>query len=114
MSKVEFKKVLVTSTGNKIYVLDDTTLKADKVVLFVATSADEVSAGFSDLVDQFTGSAKYQDENTSKTLTHYRDISGIKTKTLEAEYTGSDFGEIYVNISTRTENTYLCYVAFEA
>lgn len=112
MSKVEFKRVLVLSTGNKIYVLDDTSLVPEQAVLFVATAADETSAGYSDLIDTFTGSSKYGDENSSYTVTHYRTIGGVKTKTFEAVVTGFDTGEIYVNVSTCTENTYLNYVVF--
>lgn len=114
MSKVEFKRVLVLSTGSKIYILDDDTLTPEKVVLFVATATDETSAGFSDLSDTFTGSSKYQDENMSYTVTHYRNIGGVKTKTFEAVVTGFAAGEIYVNVSTCTENTYLNYVVFES
>lgn len=113
MSKVEFKRVLVLSTGSKIYVLDDDTLTPDEAVLFVATATDETSAGFSDLTDTFTGSSKYGDENYTKTITHYRNIGGVKTKTFEAIVTGFAAGEIYVNVTTCTENTYLNYVVFE-
>jgi len=114
MSKVEFKRVLVLSTGNKIYVLNDDTLIPDEVVLFVATATDETSAGFSNVTHTFTGSSKYQDENTTYTVTHYRNIGGVKTKTFEATVTGFAAGEIYVNVSTCTENTYLNYVAYES
>lgn len=113
MAKKEFKRVLVLSTGNKTYVLDDDTLTPDMVVLSVATALDEVTAGFSDITDTFNGSSKYQDENDTHTITHYRNISGVKTKTFEATVTGFDAGEIYVNVTTCTENTYLNYTVYE-
>lgn len=113
MSKVEYKRSLVLNTGNKVYLLDDDTLIPDSIVLFVANSSDEVSAGFSDLMHNFTGSYKYQDESLSKPIIHYRNIGGIKTKTFEATVTGFAAGEVYINVSTLTEQTILSYVVFE-
>lgn len=113
MSKAEYKRVFVLSTGNKTYILDDDTLTPDMAVLAVVTALDEVTAGFSDVTDTFNGSSKYQDENFTHTVTHYRNISGVKTKTFEATVTGFAAGEIYVNVTTCTENTYLMYTVFE-
>lgn len=112
MSKVEYGQITVVSTGNKIPVLDDSTLEVEKVVLFIGDSSTEVSAGFYDSTCTFTGSAKYQDENNTKALTHYRTIGGVKTKVFECTVTYLDTGEFGINVTTCTTSTSLKFVVF--
>lgn len=114
MSKVEYGSSTQVSTGNKIIVLNDGTLTPTKIVLFIASSSTETSAGYSDLTVQFTGSARYSDENYTKSITHYRTISGVKTKVFEAMATYFDTGEFGINVSTCTQSTSLKFVVFEA
>lgn len=112
MAKVEYGSTLITSTGSDILVLNDSSLVVERVVLFTADSDTEVSAGYHDASVDFTGSAKYGDENLTHTLTHYRTISGVKTKTFETTVTDLDTGEFTINTTTRTVNTRVRYVVF--
>lgn len=112
MSKVEYGQITVNSTGNEIPILDDSTLNIERVVLFVSNSSSEVSAGYYDSSVKFTGSSAYQDSNTTKTLTHYRNIGGVKTKVFEATVTYLDIGEFGISVTTCTAQTSLKFVAF--
>lgn len=112
MSKVEYGSITVLSTGNKIPILNDDTLSIERVVLFVANTTGETSAGYYDSSVTFTGSSAYGDENLTKTITHYRNISGTKTKVFEALVTNLDVGEFTINVTTWTESTSLKFVVF--
>lgn len=112
MAKVEYGSITVTGTGNDIIVLNDSTLDVQKVVLFVASSSTEASAGFSDGTIKFTGGSAYGDENDTKTLTHYRNVSGTKTKVFETDVTNMDVGEFTINTTTCTQITTLRLVAY--
>lgn len=110
--KVEYGQITVNGTGFELPVLQDETLVIEKIVFFVANNASEVSAGYFDGTDEFTGSARYQDENTSNCITHYRNISGVKTKVFEAHGEYLDTGEFQIHVTTCTEQTSLKFVVF--
>lgn len=112
MTKVEYGSITIGSTGNKIPVLDDDTLVVERVVLFIASSSTETSAGYYDTSVTFTGGSAYLDENSSNTITHYRNISGIKTKVFEGIVTNLDTGEFTVNVTIVTQSTSLKFVVF--
>lgn len=112
MPKVEYNSVAITSTGNEIVVLDDSTLDISHLVLFISSSSSESAAGFTNGTINFTGSSAYGDENLTKTITHYRNISGTKTKVFEAVVTALDTGEFYLSVTTCTQTTVLRYVAY--
>lgn len=115
MSKVETNYVIVTSANNPvIVVLNDDTLDISKLVLFISSSSTESAAGFYDSSATFTGSSAYNDANTSHVITHYRNISGTKTKVFEATVNYLDIGEFSLNVTTCTQATTLRYVAFES
>lgn len=110
--KVEYGSITITSTGTDTLVLDDFTLTPTKIVMWVASSATETSAGFSDLTTKFTGGSAYADENLTKALTHYRNISGIKTKVFETDVTGFSTGEVAINTTTCTQATKVNLVVY--
>lgn len=112
MSKVEYGSITVLSTGPKTPILTDSTLVVERVVLFISSSSTESSAGYYDSSVTFTGSSAYGDENDTKTITHYRNISGVKTKVFEGIVTNLDTGEFTVNVSTVTQTTTLRFVVF--
>lgn len=112
MSKVEYGSIAVLSTGNKIPILNDSTLDVERIVFWIANSSTENSAGYYDSSVTFTGSARYGDENLTKAITHYRNISGTKTKTFEATVTNLDTGEFTINVTTCTQTTTLHFVVF--
>jgi hypothetical protein len=112
MAKVERGSFTVTSTGNKIYSLVDTTLVPNRVAFSVVTGS-EITTGYSDGTKNFCGTSAYNEVSSTKPISHYRNIGGTKTKTLEGTYTGSAAGEFYMNFSTRTENTTVRFVAYE-
>lgn len=112
MSKVECGASTVVSTGTEIFILNDDTIDIQSVVLFISSSATESSAGFSNLTTTYTGSAAYWDENTTKTITHYRNVSGVKTKVFEAVVTALDVGEFTLSVTTCTQTTQVKYVAY--
>lgn len=113
MTKVEYGSITVGSTGNKIPVLSDSSLVVDRVVLFISSSSTESAAGYYDLSATFTGSSAYADENLTKTITHYRNIAGVKTKVFEGLVTALATGQFTVNVTTCTQVTSLKFVAFE-
>jgi hypothetical protein len=110
MPKVEYGSFTITSTGPDTIILNDDTIDITDVVLFVANSSSEVSAGHSDGTTQFTGGSAYGDENASHVLTHYRNISGTKTKVLETATTNLDVGEFSIDTTTLTATTQVRYV----
>lgn len=114
MAKVEYGQITLLNgySGNAMPVLSDSTLDIKRVVLFIANSATEASAGYYDSSVTFTGSSAYQDENVTKTITHYRNVSGTKTKVFEAVVTNLDIGEFSINVTTCTQQTALKFVAF--
>jgi hypothetical protein len=114
MPKVEYNSVLITSTGPDIPVLDDSTLDIDRLVFWIVTSDGTSAGGYYDNTSKkFTGSSTYGDENSTKSLTHYRNVSGTKTKVFEMNVTALDVGEFSINTTTITANTVLHYVAYE-
>lgn len=112
MAKVEYGSITVGSTGNKVPILSDSSLVVERVVLFIASSSTETSAGYYDGTVTFTGSAAYGDENDTKTITHYRNIGGTKTKVFEGVVTSLDTGEFTINVTTCTQSTSLKFVVF--
>lgn len=112
MSKVEYGQITINSTGYKAPILDDDTLEIEKLVAFVSSSSTEASAGFYDSTAQFTGSSAYQDSNSSKLITHYRNIGGVKTKVFEAVVVSLDTGEFTINVTTCTQSTSFKFVVF--
>lgn len=112
MAKVEYGAITVLSTGPKTPVLSDFTLDVERVVLFVSSSATEASAGYYDSSVTFTGSSAYNDENMSHTVTHYRNISGVKTKVFECIITNLDVGEFTFNVTTITQQVQVKFIAF--
>lgn len=113
MAKAEYGKIWIGGTGPAAPVLDDDTLVVNKVVLFLANSSSVVSAGYGDGTSKFTGGSAYGDENTTKLITHYRNISGVKTKVFEADLTALATGEFYINVTTCTAACWLHFLAFE-
>jgi len=112
MSKVEYGSFAVTSTGGDTPVLNDSSLNVEKVILFIPTSSSETSVGFHDSTANFTGSTAYSEENTLKSLTHWRNIGGTKTKVFECTVTNMDVGEFSINTTTLSGTTVLHFVAF--
>lgn len=112
MAKVEYGSFLVLSTGNKTPILADDTLDIKRVVLWVASSSTETSAGYYDSSVTFTGGSAYNDENMTKVITHYRNIGGVKTKVFEATVTDLDIGEFTINVTTCTQNTIVHILAY--
>lgn len=112
MSKVECKPFTLTSTGTDTINLDDYNLDITHLVLFVGDSSTEYAAGFSDGTTTFTGSRSYSEENLTKTLTYYRNIGGVKTKTLETVVTSIGVGTFSINTTTLSGVKQLAYVAY--
>ncbi len=115
MSKIEQGSSTIVSTGNKTFVLNDYNLSISKVVFLVTNSATEVSTGFSDGTVNFTGNVTYGDTNMTQSITHYRNIGGVKTKTFEAVVTTgglSVVGEFTINVTTCTQSTQVRFVAY--
>lgn len=112
MAKIEQGSSTVVSTGSKTIVLNDFTLSIAKVVFLVSNSSTEVSTGFSDGTVNFTANVGYGDTNMTKSITHYRNISGVKTKTFEAVVTLLDVGEFTINVTTCTQNTQVRFTAY--
>lgn len=112
MSKVEEGSITVSSTGNKVPILNDSSIVVERVVLYITSSSTEGAAGYHDGTVNFTGSSAYHDENYANTITHYRNIGGTKTKVFEGIITNLDTGEFTVNVTTCTQSTLLRFVAF--
>lgn len=112
MAKLEQGSSTITSTGSKIFVLNDSTLSIEKVTFLISHSSTEVSTGFSDGTVNFTGNVGYGDTSITKSITHYRNISGVKTKTFEGVITLLDVGEFTLNVTTCTQNTQVRFVAY--
>lgn len=112
MSKVEYGQITVTSTGTKVPILSDSSLVVQRVVLFIADSSSETSAGYHDSSVDFTGSAAYQEENQTKTITHYKNIGGVKTKHFEGKVSYLDTGEFGISVTTLVASTSLKFVVF--
>lgn len=113
MSKVEMNQITVVSTGNETPVLDDFSLVVQRVVMWVSdASGGQGAAGYYDSSVTFTGSSTYKDENMTKTLTHYRNVSGVKTKVFEAVVTSIGTGQFTFNVSTWTASTSVKFVVF--
>lgn len=112
MAKLEQGSSTIVSTGNKILVLNDDTIDIEKLVFLVSNSSTEVSTGFSDGTVNFTGNVGYGDTNMTKSITHYRNISGVKTKTFEGVVTLLDVGEFTINVTTCTQSTQLKFLAY--
>lgn len=113
MSKVESGSITITGTGSEVILLADDTLDIEKIVLFVGSSSTEASAGFTDLSEHFTGSPHYDEANDSNTITHLRNVSGLKTKVFEAKIPAGGFssaGEFSLDVTTCTQVTQLKYV----
>lgn len=112
MSKVEYGSHTIVSTGNKTILLNDSSIQIEHLVIFVASSSTQTSAGYSDGTTTFTGSSAYGDENDNYTITHYRNISGTKTKVFEGVITNiSVTGMFTLNVSTCTQATKVYFVA---
>src|SRR6478736_6749252 len=85
--KFEVGTVTITSTGNKIVSLTDTTLVIDEIFFSVESPDDNGSCGYSDGTNNYTKNILYNEVSTSKSLVHYKNISGVKTKTLSLTIT---------------------------
>lgn len=112
MTKIEQSSITITSAGGDTIVLNDYTLDISKIVFLVTTSASEISTGFSDGTVNFTSNIQYGDTNMTKSITHYRNISGVKTKTFEAAVTLLDIGEFSINTTTCTQPTQIKFTAY--
>lgn len=103
MAKKETVSLTINSTGNKTFVLADSTLQVEKVVLCVSDSSSVASFGYGDETTNFTGGTAYGDENDTYSITHYRNVSGTKTKIIEGVIPSNSFntvGEFVLNVST--------------
>lgn len=104
--KFEAGTVLITSTGNKIVALNDSTLVVDEIFFAVESPDDNGSEGFSDGTNNFTYNTLYNETSTTKSLVHWKNVGGTKTKTLSFTITSlATAGEFSYNVDTRTENT---------
>lgn len=112
MAKVEYGSTLLTSTGNNIIVLNDSSLAVSRIAYWATFSDGTSAAGYYDSSVTFTGSSTYADENLTKSMTHYRNISGVKTKVFEFTTTLLDTGEFTINVSTLSANTMLRFIAY--
>lgn len=112
MAKLEQGSSTIVSTGNKTIILSDSTLAIQKIVFMVNNSTTEVSTGFSDGTVNFTGNVGYGDVNMTKSITHYRNIGGTKTKTFEGVITLLDIGEFTLNVTTCTQNTQVRFLVY--
>ena len=112
MAKIEQGSITITGTGNNILVLNDSSLVVQKLVFLIVHSTTEVSTGFSDGTINFTGNVGYGDTNMTKSITHYRNISGTKTKTFEGVVSNLDTGEFTLNVTTCTQSTQLKFIAY--
>lgn len=113
MAKVEYGSILVVSTGNKTPILSDSTLLVNRVVAWVSSSSSESSAGYGDGSISFTGGSAYGDENTSKLITHYRNIGGVKTKVFECTLGLLDTGEFTINVTICTQSIGFHFLAYQ-
>lgn len=114
MSKVERGTVTIVATGNRTVYLSDFTLVPEYVSLSVTTNnGNERSLGGSNGIINFSGcSGTYTDVSTTKSIMHYRNVSGIKTKTIEGTVTAMGTGYITFNFTTWTENTTLTLTVY--
>lgn len=115
MAKVEPIAATFLSSGSKTIVLNDSSIDIEKVVLYIVSSTGEKTAGFSDSVTNFSGNLSHMETSTTKTLSHYRTIGGIKTKVFEATIPSnafSDTGELKLDITTLTEMTQVLGVVY--
>lgn len=108
---LESKLFTILHTGTDTIVLDNYDLDIEEVILMVGSSASEFSAGHFDASDTFSASSKYGDTSDSKTLIHYRDIGGVKTKVLETTVTALDVGEFSISTTVCTSSIQIRYVA---
>lgn len=115
MAKVETGSITFSSTGNKIVTLADASLQIQKIVICVSDSTTVASFGYSDGTVNFTGGTAYGDEDDTKTITHYRNVSGTKTKIIEGLISGTGFssaGEFTINISTLSTPTQIKFTVY--
>ena len=112
MAKLEQGSSTITSTGNTLIILNDDTIDIQKIVFLISHSSTEVSTGFSDGTVNFTGNVGYGDTNMTKSITHYRNISGVKTKTFEGVISNLDIGEFTLNVTTCTQATQVKFLAY--
>lgn len=114
MAKVVRGTTTVVSTGNKMTGLSDVTIVPEYIVMSVTTNnGGERSVGGSNGVIQYSGnSGAFTDSSASKSICHYRDVSGVKTKTIEGTITGFSTGIINWNFTTLTENTSISFTVY--
>jgi hypothetical protein len=112
MAKVERGAITVVSSGSKTYVLNDDTLIPTNISFSISTNSNsERSVGnYNGLINYSGNIGTYSDVSATKSICHYRNISGVKTKIAEATVTGFDEGEFYMNFTTLTENTSINFV----
>jgi len=112
MTKVEFGSTTITSTGSDIIVLNDPTLVIEKIVLCVSSASNEAAIGYYDGSVTFTGDSTYAGENTTKSITDYKNVGGTKTKVFETVGTYVDTGEFGINTTTCSGLTKILFVAY--
>lgn len=112
MAKIEYASSTVLSTGTPIFILNDSTMNIERIILYVASSAAETSVGYWDSSVNFTGGSAYGDENDTKSLTHYRNIGGVKTKVFECTVTNLWTGEFQLDVTTCTQQTQIRFVVY--
>lgn len=114
MAKVERLTATVVSTGNKIYSLSDYTLNPEYIAIsVVSNNGTERSVGASNGIINFSGnSGVYTDSSSTKAVSHYKTVGGVKTKVLEGTVTSFSSGDIYMNFTTCTENTQISMTVY--
>lgn len=115
MSKVELGSSTIVSTGTKTLTLNDSSLVPQKIVLFTMDSSTVGGAGYGDTATNFTGDTTYGDVDTVHSLTHYKNVSGVKTKVFEATVPSNAFavaGEFKLSVTTLSATTKVYFVVF--
>lgn len=100
MSKFEQGGFVALTTGNDYIVLDDDTLNISSIAFSVNSDSGNTSVGYWDATEKYSENKTHNEKTTSKSIIHYRTISGVKTKVLSATVTSVSTGEFVINIDT--------------
>lgn len=115
MSKVEISSSTINGTGTKTILTTDPTMQVEKVVMFILEGSNLGAAGFGDQTINFTSEAAYASANDTKSLTYFKNISGVKTKVLEATVPSNSFvnvGEFKISVTTLTASTKVWFALY--
>lgn len=115
MPKIERGQFTRTHTGSTTVILNDDTINIEKIVFTIVSTTTEKSSGFSDSTINFTANDNYNEVSLANSIHHYRNISGVKTKTFEGKVPSGGFsstGEFQFDTNVITQNTTIGFVVY--